>query len=61
MRLSIGVTLSYGKGEVSGNLLYYGEPIVEWELALPSVTKGSLGTYDILRIALVHRSYAFLH
>ena len=49
----MGVTLSYGKGEVSENLLYYGEPIVEWELALPSVTKGSLETYDILRIALV--------
>ena len=60
MRLSMGVTLSYGKGEVSENLLYYGELIVEWELALPSVTKGSLGTYDILRIALVQWRYTFL-
>ena len=61
MPLFMGVTLPCGEWEFVANSRYYMELIGVWELALPSVTKCSLGTLDTLRIALLHWSYAFLH
>ena len=61
MPLFMGLTLSYGEGEFSGNSLCYRQAIGEWELALPSVKKCSLGTHNILAIVLVQWSYAFVH
>jgi len=56
-----GTYVSLREGEFSGNTLYYKELIGEWQLALVSVTNCSLGTHNILRIALVHWSYTFLY
>ena len=61
MPLFIGLTLPYGEEEFSGNSLYYRELIGEWEWALPSIKKSSLGTHNILGIPLVHWSYSFLY
>ena len=61
MGLFMGHALFDDEGQFSGNSLYNRELIGEWELVLPSFTKCSLGNHDILRIALVQWSYAFLH
>ena len=47
MPLFVGLTLSNGEGEYSGNSVHYRELIGEWQLVLLSVKKSSLGTHDI--------------